>query len=67
MIKTQHEFNVFIEVWFWLYDATHMANDNLLRNAELETLRYQTQFKLETANRRGITKNSKLKLTKKLT
>ena len=33
----QLEFEVFIEVWFWLYDATLTANGNLLQNAKRET------------------------------
>ena len=60
------EFELSIEVWFWLHGTTLMANGNLLRNAKRETLRYQTQFKFQTANRREITKNSKLKHTGKL-
>ena len=31
------EFEVLIEIWFWLYGATLMANGNLLRNAKRET------------------------------
>ena len=60
------EVEIFIEVWFWLYGATLMANGNLLWNAKRETWRYQTQFRFQTANKRLITKNSKLKHTKKL-
>ena len=63
---TQFYSQIFIEIWFWLYDATHMANCNLLSNAKHEMLRYQMQFKLQTANRREVTKNSKLKYTRKL-
>ena len=60
------EIGIFIEVWFWLYGATLMANGNLLWNAKRETWLYQTQFNLQTANRRQVTKNSKLKHTRKL-
>ena len=59
------EFDVFIEVLLWLKSATLMANNNLLGNAERETWRYQTQFKLKTANRRQITKHFKAKVYKK--
>ena len=31
------KFEIFIEIWFWLYDATLMSNDTLLRNAKRET------------------------------
>ena len=31
------EFEIFIEVWFWLYGVTLMANDNLLQKAKRET------------------------------
>ena len=31
------EFEIFIDIWFWLYDATLMSNDTLLRNAKRET------------------------------
>lgn len=55
------EFKAFIEVWFWKYGTTFLANGNLLRNAKCVRWRYQTQFKLKTANRRLKTKNSKLK------
>ena len=60
------EFEILIEAWFWLYGATLMVDGNLLRNAKHETLRYQTQFKFQTPNRKQITKNSKLKHTRKL-
>ena len=31
------EFEIFIEVWFWLYGATLIASGNLLLNAKRET------------------------------
>ena len=31
------EVEIFIDVWFWLYGATLMANGNLLWNAKRET------------------------------
>ena len=31
------EFEIFTEVWFWLYGVALMANDNLLRKAKRET------------------------------
>ena len=33
-------FEIFTEVWFWLYGVALMANDNLLRKAKRETWRY---------------------------
>ena len=34
-------FEIFIEVWFWLYGVALMANDNLLRKAKRKTWSYQ--------------------------
>ena len=31
------EFEILIEVWFWLYDVEFMANGNLLRKPKRET------------------------------
>ena len=60
------EVEIFIEIWFWLNSATLTANGNLLWNAKRETWWYQTQFRFQTANRRQVTKNTKLRHTRKL-
>ena len=53
----QLEFEVFIEVWFWLYDATLTANGNLLQNAKREciiSLVVKEKFGKNVKNSRNI-------------
>ena len=47
------EVEIFVEVWFWLYGATLMANDNLLRtpNMKRDSTKCDSDFKWQTGGK----------------